>query len=97
MEWIQAYGLMLLTILVRQDFSIFDMLFESRIDHELLAYRVPGQFPGEHVLILGLLILVRRFGNAVVVALNLSVVLLDSTDNARGAHYGGLGGVAFGG
>lgn len=96
MKWIQAYALMLLTILVRQELSIFDMLLESRVDHEFLAYRVPGQFPGEQVLILSLFILVRRLGDAVVVTLDLSVVLLDSADNARSAHYGRLRGVAFG-
>ena len=73
------------------------MLFESRVDYEFLAYRVPGQFPGEHILILSLFILVRRLNDAVVVTLDLSVVLLDGVDNARGAHYGRLGGVAFGG
>lgn len=87
---------MLTPILIRKRNTVFQMLLERRVDHQLLANRVPGKLPGEHILVLRLLIFISWLGDAVVVRLDLAVVLFDGVDDARGAHDGWMGDGAFG-
>lgn len=79
---------MFLSILIRESNAIFEMFLEGRINNQLLTDRVSGKLPGKQILVLGLLGLIGRLRNAVVVRLNLAVILFNSVDDARRAHDG---------
>jgi len=83
-----TYALVFLSILIRESNAIFEMFLEGRINNQLLTDRVSGKLPGKQILVLGLLGLIGRLRNAVVVRLNLAVILFNSVDDARRAHDG---------
>lgn len=77
-----TYHLMLPTVLVGRFHPIPDISLDSRINHQLLPNRVPGQLPGELVLKGRLLLGVSGAKEVVVDGLHLLVVVSDSVQDA---------------
>lgn len=81
---------MLLPILVGHFHPARNVLLEGRVDDQLLADGVPGQFPGELVLVADLVVLVGRRDDLVEEGLDLAVVMHDRVSDA-GRHGDGGG------
>lgn len=67
------------------------MFLKRRIDDQFLADGVPSYFPGEQILIAGLLIAVLCVDDPLVAGFDLAVVLLDRVGDSSD-HFDGRGG-----
>lgn len=76
---------MLSPVLVGHGLAISEALLKYRIYDNFLADRVPGEFPGELVLPLGLFLVGARAEDLVIVVLELAMVFGDCVGNG-GRH-----------
>lgn len=81
---------MLLPILVGHFHAARDILLKGRVDDQFLADGVPGQFPGELVLIADLVVFIGRRDDLVEERLDLAVVVHNRISDA--GRHGDRGG-----